>query len=123
MAAIVVVTLFYINSYSSQLYTNVHAKLIKIDEMCYEWATASIVLILTQLRRSGFNSEFETCFESIYQGIADLWQRKGENVVASKTALTLFSSDVEILKYSQVVSDIFYVFKMANSVAYHCHSF
>ena len=32
----------------------------------------------TQLHGSGFKLEFETLFESIWQVVADLWQRRGK---------------------------------------------
>ena len=41
-------------------------------------AVHSITPIFTQLHRSGFNLKFETLFESIWQVVADLWQRKGK---------------------------------------------
>ena len=59
-------------------------------------AVNSIISVFTQLHRSGFNSEFETLYESILEAVPDLWQRKGKEVVASKPALSLFSGNTEI---------------------------
>ena len=42
---------------------------------CCGGAIDSIILVFTQLRRSGFNLEFETLHESVWHMVADLWQR------------------------------------------------
>ena len=39
-------------------------------------AVYSIISVFTQLHRSSFNLEFGTLYESIWQVVADLWQRK-----------------------------------------------
>ena len=36
----------------------------------------SVISVFTQLRRSGFNLEFQTLFESILRMVAKLWERK-----------------------------------------------
>ena len=43
-------------------------------------AVASIVSVFAQLRRSGFNIDFETLFESILQAVTGLWQAKAKVV-------------------------------------------
>ena len=63
-------------------------------------AVTLIISIFTYKHRSGFNLEFETLFESIWQVVADLWQRKGK-VVASKTALLLFYSNVKKVSFQR----------------------
>ena len=56
----------------------------------------SIISVITQLHRPGFNLEFETLHESIWHVVADLWQIKGKIIVALKITLLLFSSNVLI---------------------------
>ena len=56
----------------------------------------SVFAIFTLLHWLNFNLEFETLCESIRQVVDELLQRK--EVVASKTAFVLFSSNVKIEK-------------------------
>ena len=63
---------------------------------CCGGAVALIVWFFKQLHKSGFNLEFETLLESIRQAAADLWQKRREKWLLQKTALILFSSNVQI---------------------------
>ena len=54
---------------------------------CSGGAVDSIISVFTQLHKSDFNLELLTLYESIWNVVADLWQRKAKISGASKTAL------------------------------------
>ena len=60
---------------------------------CCEGAVYSVTSVLTQSHSAGFNLEFETLFEPIWQDLLIYHREKAKEVVASKTALMLPSSN------------------------------
>ena len=63
---------------------------------CCGGAVDPVISDFTSFHRPGFNLEFKTCFQSIGQVVADLWQRKGRISGCFKTALLFFSYNVKI---------------------------
>ena len=59
-------------------------------------AVDSVISVFTQLQRICFTLEFETLYVSIWQVVADLWQRKGKRNGFFKTALLLFSRNIKM---------------------------
>ena len=59
-------------------------------------ALASIVLVFTQLHRSGFNSGFDTLFEATWRVVLDLRERKGKISGCFKYKTLVLSNNIEI---------------------------
>ena len=58
----------------------------------------SIILVLRQLHRLGFNLKFETLYESMWQMVADLWEIKDK--ISIKVLLVLKSGSAEGFGFS-----------------------